>query len=814
MYNKIYLIFSAFLFLQIGFAQNPQILSVSPLRNMLNVSTDADISVTFDTDMNLATINDTTFVVNARYSGLCPGTISYNSSSRTATFDPDDNFVAGELVNIVLTTEIQSDQGMPLDSMCVWSFTVKTHFGHSTFLFDSTYSVGDEPWSIVSADLDGDGDLDLATANRNDRKVSVLLNNGNGKFSSSTSYSVDYWPHSIVASDLDRDGDVDLATANRTSGTVSVLMNNGNGTFATHINYDSGLSSISTFSADLNGNGFIDLMTANYYGDNLSILFNDGDGTFGPDTLYPVGGTVRSVVTADLNKDGNFDLVAATQEGNVAILFNDGFGNFLHDSSYSTGTSFVHTVFAADLDCDGNIDLVTSNSTSNNVSVFHNNGDGTFSSPLLYESGGNDPGGLSITDFDGDGNLDIGVINTGSDNVSILLNDGFGNFSNRLLFPVGANPTAICAADLDGDGDLDIAITHRYLDAVSVLLNRTIPPVITNISDIANDQGRQVRISWLKSAFDGAAGDSAVFEYSLWRRVDLLPENRLVQLSTYENRSFTDNNAKQSYENFFSENNPLPPGDWDFIQTIPAIGSRSYNVISPTLADSTIAHGIHWSVFAVIAHASNQLTFFVSEPDSGYSLDNLIPQVPKGIQSTIGDSAIELTWRMVLDDDLNYYAIYRSSQSGFHPNNSNLLATTVDTAYYDSEVLSDTTYYYRISAFDFAGNESQYSNEVSAILTGISDTREELPKSFSLFQNYPNPFNPITKIQYIVPITSNVKIEIFNISGQHIVTLVDNKIEPGVHVVRFDARKLASGLYIYRMQSKSFSATKRMLLIK
>jgi hypothetical protein len=81
------------------------------------------------------------------------------------------------------------------------------------------------PTSVFSADLDGDGDLDLATANYDSHNVSVLLNNGDGTFAPHSVYSVGDTPWSVFSADLDGDGDLDLATANSDPDNVSVLLN-------------------------------------------------------------------------------------------------------------------------------------------------------------------------------------------------------------------------------------------------------------------------------------------------------------------------------------------------------------------------------------------------------------------------------------------------------------------------------------------------------------------------------------------------------------------------------------------------------------
>jgi hypothetical protein len=99
--------------------------------------------------------------------------------------------------------------------------------GDGTFATQSVYAVGVGPSSVFSADLDGDGDLDLTTANTSSYNVSVLLNNGDGTFATQSAYPAGHdlhTPQSVFAADLDGDGDLDLATANGTDD-VSVLLN-------------------------------------------------------------------------------------------------------------------------------------------------------------------------------------------------------------------------------------------------------------------------------------------------------------------------------------------------------------------------------------------------------------------------------------------------------------------------------------------------------------------------------------------------------------------------------------------------------------
>ena len=105
-------------------------------------------------------------------------------------------------------------------------------------------------------------------------------------------------------------------------------------------------------------------------------------------------------------------------------------------------------------------------------------------------------------------------------------------------------------------------------------------------------------------------------------------------------------------------------------------------------------------------------------------------------------------------------------------------------------------------------------------LTAVKETPKNIPSEFSLYQNYPNPFNPSTVIRYALPVDSKVKLDIYNILGQRVIELINNTESAGSHEVVWNAAKLASGVYIYRVEATSnsggrvFSDVKKMVMIK
>lgn len=140
--------------------------------------------------------------------------------------------------------------------------------------------------------------------------------------------------------------------------------------------------------------------------------------------------------------------------------------------------------------------------------------------------------------------------------------------------------------------------------------------------------------------------------------------------------------------------------------------------------------------------------------------------------------------------------------------------------------LSEGLYYYvsrfQLMDFDyvyggFQGGFWDGENNVSGQLTVAKETSADLadiPKEFGIDQNFPNPFNPSTNIRYAVPQTAHVTINVYSITGQLVATLVDETRDAGYHNVAFDATRLASGMYIYRMQAGDFAKTRKLMLIK
>ena len=252
--------------------------------------------------------------------------------------------------------------------------------GVFTAATNSPFAVGADPTSMVEGEFNKDGKLDLAFANELGNNVTLLLGNGSGGFTAATSspFAVGNGPHSLVAADFNGDGNLDLAVANATDGTVTVLLGNGSGGFtaASGSPFPAGADPIFVAEGNFNGDSKPDLALVNEGNDTVTVLLNNGSGGFteSPGSPFPVGSQPVCVAVGDFNGDGNSDLVVTNSgSNNVTELYGNGKGGFTEapGSPFNVGTD-PEFVAVADFNKDGKPDLAVANSDDSTVSVLLN----------------------------------------------------------------------------------------------------------------------------------------------------------------------------------------------------------------------------------------------------------------------------------------------------------------------------------------------------------------------------------------------------------------------------------------------------------
>lgn len=143
--------------------------------------------------------------------------------------------------------------------------------------------------------------------------------------------------------------------------------------------------------------------------------------------------------------------------------------------------------------------------------------------------------------------------------------------------------------------------------------------------------------------------------------------------------------------------------------------------------------------------------------------------------------------------------------------------TVADTFYYRSvDLQTNKKYYWRVLAKNSAGESgwSAIRNFTTTSSVSVESENELIPSVYSLEQNFPNPFNPITYIKFGLPEQTFVKLTITNILGQEIATLINEELNAGYYIKEFDASKLTSGIYFYKLETKNFIKVRKMSLLK
>jgi len=347
-------------------------------------------------------------------------------------------------------------------------------------------------------------------------------------------------------------------------------------------------------------------------------------------------------------------------------------------------------------------------------------------------------------------------------------------------------------------------------------------PDIYSVNDVPGDQGGQVNVAWYASRIDDSR-NPVIAHYSIWRAI----EESAAMLSagggaaievdatgvTLETKPGAIRSGTLLGEPFF----------WQLVGTVPAAYLDAYGETVPTLFDFTDSSpGNHF--FQVIAHTEDPLTFWISQPDSGVSVDNLAPAVPLALEGEqrFTPEGLELTWSPNGEPDLSCYRIYRGADPDFEPGSGNLLSEQSDTLLFDEGWSWDTGLWYKVAAVDIHGNVSGYAVLGPEMVTGGDPMPS--PGATFLAQNWPNPFNPGTTIAFGLKEGGHVKLSIYDAAGRLVAVLVDETRPAGSYSETWDGTisgsngaggsRAASGVYFYRLNANGFEATRKMILLR
>lgn len=443
------LIFCLFIFSTLAHAQKSEVDSLLPiLGNYANKSVPLGGSSTISPDTGASNIGMATVSVSGNFKGA----ISVSPSSGAVRV-----LNAYPVGNYTVTVRAADFAGFTVTRSFV--LTVTNVSSCNTLDFAGIRAnVGINPSGLVTADFNGDGRQDAATANTSSNNISVLLGNGAGSFGTITNFDLTVgatFPASIAVGDFNGDNKADLAVGNLLGGVshISVFIGTGTGNFAAPVNYLIGTNASVTSIAvgDFNGDGRQDIATRNTLSTISILLRNAANSGFDAATLIS-GLGVGSMVAADFNQDGRHDLAVNRGGQNVATVLIRNAANNGFDQVNLTINGSGQQVAVGDFTGDGRQDIAVS--YSGGLDVLPRNTLG-FDTPISVSASVGSP--MEVGDFTGDGRLDLAYLSSGQV-VMLPRNAANTNFDSQFFVGSSGFPMIrIAVADFTNDGRADIA---------------------------------------------------------------------------------------------------------------------------------------------------------------------------------------------------------------------------------------------------------------------------------------------------------------------------------------------------------------------
>lgn len=559
--------------------------------------------------------------------------------------------------------------------------------------------------SVDWGDYDNDGDLDILLTGTNDANLmtKIYTNNGDNSFSEKTDLNLpQVYTGTAVWGDYDNDGDLDiLITGNDGNWPVaSIYQNNGDGSF--DLKPATGLSGVTNSSAawgDYDNDGDLDILLSGYRYDVefpplpcAYVYRNDGNATFSRQYYFNYVASGQ-VTWSDYDNDGDLDVLLTGWNGSeyiTKIYCNNSDNTFSERTDMGLIQAGDGAIDWGDYDNDGDLDILITGNEGDFITakVYSNDGNGSFTEQTEISLQSVYYSSVAWGDYDNDGDLDI--LLTGSTGAAsgsfwvtkIYNNNGNNSFSelSDITF-TGICYSSVAWGDYDNDSDLDILISGLSESGPVSKIYRnnnstpnTLPAAPTGLAAVA--QGDSVVLSWSKTTDDETPPDGLT--YNIY--VGTSPDSEQVKASMSDNTT--------GYRRITQMGNTHQCN----FHTLKGLAEDTY----------------YWSVQAI----DNSFAGSAWAGVSSFIID-LPPVAPQNLTATPGDRQVTLCWRANTENDILCYRIY----GGLTANPKTLIDSTSngvpDTAITITNLVNNTTYYFRITALDVTGNESDFSNEVN-----------------------------------------------------------------------------------------------------
>jgi hypothetical protein len=331
------------------------------------------------------------------------------------------------------------------------------------------------------------------------------------------------------------------------------------------------------------------------------------------------------------------------------------------------------------------------------------------------------------------------------------------------------------------------------------------------VRDVPNDQGGQVSLFWNASPLD-ASPAFAIGSYWIWRQVpSALAQSALARGARLLPDGTTPADAPRAA--FRTTTSGMTTWYWELVDTQIAQGFPGYSFVAPTTCDS-VAAGNPRTVFMVEARGALAGQWWFSDPDSGYSVDNLAPVAPSPFTGQYLAGTTRLHWGVSAAADFAVFRLHRGHEATFTPGPSNLVVTKADTGYVDA---AGAPYFYKLAAVDIHGNVGTYALLQPSGTAGVPGAGA--PRELALSAPAPNPLRGSCTMRLALPREARVTLAVFDQQGRRVRTLLAGALPAGEHPVAWDGRDdggrpVACALYFVRLETGGRAISRRLVVVR
>ncbi len=339
-------------------------------------------------------------------------------------------------------------------------------------------------------------------------------------------------------------------------------------------------------------------------------------------------------------------------------------------------------------------------------------------------------------------------------------------------------------------------------------------PRIASVKDVAHDQGGRVKLSWDRSPIDAAPGN-VVATYQVYRSVPTA--SAVAELA--DGSASLDEAGDVPARTSAGTRRVLTTTQladttvyWEYLASVAAARLAGYSYLAATAQDSVPGSNPR-TLFMVRAVDGTGAKWWDSDPDSGYSTDDLAPAPPSPFAGTFAPGGSQLHWSPNAEPDVVFYRLYRGTTSSFTPGPSTFVGEPSDTLYFDAGAAPA---WYKLAAVDAHGNESPVTTLLPAGTLGVGD---DVPTLTAFAPPQPNPTRAGSLLRFSLAVAGPVRIEVLDAAGRRVRSLHDGPLPAGEHTLRWDgrdaaARDVAPGLYFARLEGPGITATRRIARVR